>query len=91
MQKNKKIKNNFCPKGGLIQGPLDLKSTALSTHLSCHYIEFGKKILLYTIPVQNREISVFSAVCQLISKKNILYYSTLKRAIFCIYIMFLVH
>ena len=40
-----------------------------STHLSYHYIEFGKKILLYTIPVQNMEISVFSAVCQLISKK----------------------
>ena len=91
MQKNKKIKNNFCPKGGLIQGPLDLKSTALSTHLSYHYIEIGKKIMLYIIPVQNKEISVFSAICQLISKKNILYYSSFKKAIFCIYIMFLVH
>ena len=65
------MKKKICPKGGLIQGPLDLKSTALSTHLSYHYIEFGKKILLYTNPVQNKEISVFSAVCQLISKKKI--------------------
>ena len=46
IKKIKNWKNNFCPKGGLIQGPLDLKSTALSTHLSYHYIEFGKKIML---------------------------------------------
>ena len=65
MQKIIKKKKN-CLKGGLIQGPLDLKSTALSTHLSYHYIEFGKKIMLYIILVQNKEISVFSAICQLI-------------------------
>jgi hypothetical protein len=47
--------------------------------------------MLYTIPVQNKEILFFSAVCQLISKRNILFYSALKIAIFCIYIMFLVH
>ena len=70
-------------------------ATALSTHISYHQslhnIEFGKKILLYTNPVQNKEISVFSAVCQLISKKIFFFHSTFKRAIFSIYIMFFVY
>lgn len=68
LQKNyKKRKKKVCPKGGLNRGPSDLKTSVLTTELLCHYIEFGKNIFEYTFQCKNKEISVFSARCQLIS------------------------
>jgi hypothetical protein len=66
-KKYKKRKKKVCPKGGLNRGPSDLKTSVLTTELLCHYIEFFKKNFEYSFQCKNKEISVFSARCQLIS------------------------
>ena len=45
----------------------------LTTHSSYYRIELGQNNLLHTLPVKNKEISVFSAICQLISKGKLLW------------------